>query len=148
MASKPRNRPRKVPAREIRSDDLYYRRDGSVFWGEITGAVLRDSSGEPAGLVTVTRDVTERKRTEELLQNAQKLEPIGILAGGIAHDFNNLLTGIFGHLEFALEQCKAGSFGSLSEVLADALSSFSRARDLTRQLLTFTKSGTPATRAG
>ncbi len=120
-------------------------KNGEVRVGLMSARIL-EIGGEKC-ILSITRDITERKRTEEILQNAQKLESVGILAGGIAHDFNNLLTGIFGHLELALEQCKAGTYGRLPEVLTEALSSFGRARDLTQQLLTFTKGGAPSTQA-
>ena len=97
-------------------------------------------------VLSVTRDITEAKRTGEVLQNAQRLEAIGILAGGIAHDFNNLLTGIYGHLELALELCRKKIYTGVPAVLTEALSSYDRARDLTQQLLTFAKGGLPFTR--
>jgi PAS domain S-box-containing protein len=92
-------------------------------------------------------DITEWKRAEEerlkleqQLGQAQRLESLGLLAGGIAHDFNNLMSGIFGPIELAL----GGSLDQESTAnLSLALSSMGRARDLTRQLLTFAKGGAP-----
>jgi PAS domain S-box-containing protein len=97
-------------------------------------------------------DITERKRAEEerlkleqQLSQAQRLESLGLLAGGIAHDFNNLMSGIYGPIELAL----GGSLDQESATnLSMALSSMGRARDLTRQLLTFAKGGAPVRSVG
>jgi two-component system, cell cycle sensor histidine kinase and response regulator CckA len=72
----------------------YRRKDGSHLWGHLTVSLVRDSAGQPAFLIAMVEDTTERKRVEEQLREAEKMEVIGRLAGGIAHDFNNLLTGI------------------------------------------------------
>jgi PAS domain S-box-containing protein len=72
----------------------YRRKDGSEFWGHLTVSLARDARREPAFLIAMLADATERKRVEEHLREAEKMEVIGRLAGGIAHDFNNLLTGI------------------------------------------------------
>lgn len=96
--------------------------------------------GAPSHLAALITDVTDRRRSETLLQNAQKLEALGVLAGGIAHDFNNLLSGIFGNLDLArLEETKQ----ERDECLDRAMAAMERARDLTRQLLTFAKGGAP-----
>lgn len=94
----------------------------------------------PPHLGAIISDVTERRQSESLVQNAQKLEALGVLAGGIAHDFNNLLGGIFGYLDLAKI---AQSEPERQECLDHALSAMERARDLTRQLLTFAKGGAP-----
>ncbi len=97
----------------------------------------------PAGeVIAVFNDVTERKRMEEELLKAHKLESLGILAGGLAHDFNNLLTGILGNIEMA--KLYADPNDKVYERLAEAGKAFSRAKDLTRQLLTFSRGGEPA----
>jgi two-component system, cell cycle sensor histidine kinase and response regulator CckA len=72
----------------------YQRKDGSQLWGHLTVSLGRDPRRQPAFLIAMLADATERKRAEEHLREAEKMEAIGRLAGGIAHDFNNLLTGI------------------------------------------------------
>jgi len=72
----------------------YRRKDGSELWGHLTVSLGRDERREPAFLIAMLADATERRRVEEHLREAEKMEVIGRLAGGIAHDFNNLLTGI------------------------------------------------------
>jgi len=104
---------------------------------------LRDADGSIAGLVGVALDVTERRRAEEELRRNQKLESIGVLAGGLAHDFNNLLTSILASLSLAKD---AASDAERRELLGDAELASTRARDLTRQLLTFSRGGAPVRR--
>jgi len=72
----------------------YRRKDGSEFWGRLTLSLGRDIRHQPAFLIALLADATERKSMEEQLREAGKMEVIGRLAGGIAHDFNNMLTGI------------------------------------------------------
>jgi two-component system cell cycle sensor histidine kinase/response regulator CckA len=92
---------------------------------------------------SIIHDITERKKTELLLQNAQKLESLGILAGGIAHDFNNLLSGVFGFIDLA---CGTSKDVKTSQYLHSALGAIERAKALTMQLLTFSKGGAPVKR--
>ncbi len=106
-----------------------------------TAAPLRDNAGRVMGAVFALRDVTEKLRLAEQAQRAERLDAIGVLAGGIAHDFNNLLAGIFGYLCLAREL--ATDREAQVAALDDALSVFERARDLTQQLLTFSKGGAP-----
>ena len=87
--------------------------------------------------LTICRDVTELKRLEVQLVQAQKMESIGTLAGGIAHDFNNILFPILGYTEMLLEDIPETSRHreKLEQVSASAL----RAKDLVRQILTFSR---------
>lgn len=84
-------------------------------------------------------EMEERLRMEQELLKARTLESLGTLAGGIAHDFNNFLNAIMGNVSLAKEKVQ----GEVVEILADAEEACARARDLTRQLLTFAKGGLP-----
>jgi PAS domain S-box-containing protein len=86
-------------------------------------------------------DVTEKKRLERQLQQAQKIEAIGTLAGGIAHDFNNMLGVIIGNASYALSQVNRND--ELHNVLIDVHEGAKQAQNLTQQLLTFSKGGEP-----
>ncbi|MDP2724748.1 MAG: ATP-binding protein, partial [Syntrophales bacterium] len=77
------------------------------------------------------------------LQNAEKLEAIGLLAGGIAHDFNNLLSGIFGYIDMARMQAEKGNGRGIENALSKACGVYDRAKYLTHQLLVFSKGGNP-----
>jgi PAS domain S-box-containing protein len=107
-----------------------------------SGAPIKDRDGKTIGVILVFRDNTEKQKTQEAMQKAQQLESIGVLAGGIAHDFNNLLSGLFGYLDLARESLKRGE--EPGQYIEKAFSVFGRAKDLTGQLLTFSKGGAPA----
>ncbi len=98
-------------------------------------------AGKPSGLRGIFIDMTERKRMEGELLKTQKLESLGVLAGGIAHDFNNILTAVLGNVALAKMslQTRDRVYNRLEETEKACL----RARDLTRQLLTFSKGGAP-----
>jgi two-component system cell cycle sensor histidine kinase/response regulator CckA len=104
---------------------------------QATKGVYRDAQGQVIGLIGVSRDVTELRRLEEQLRQAQKMEAVGRLAGGIAHDFNNLLTVINGYGELMFN--RLGNADPNRELLAEILKSSERATHLTRQLLAFSR---------
>lgn len=120
-------------------------KDGTIFPVEQTVLPLEDEKNNHIGWVKVVRDVSEQKKMEEELLRAQKLESLGVLAGGIAHDFNNLLTSIMGNI--SLIKLYIDSPDELSQILEDAEKASLRARDLTYQLLTFSKGGAPIKKA-
>ncbi|HET8723200.1 MAG TPA: PAS domain-containing protein [Anaeromyxobacteraceae bacterium] len=103
-----------------------------------TKSPWRDSSGLVIGLIGLARDITERKRTEALLFQSQKLDSLGRLAGGVAHDFNNLLTVILCSVEAQQAALDAGQPVDREDV-EQVRAAGERARDLTRHLLAFAR---------
>lgn len=116
-------------------------KDGSEFYIANSGAPIRDIGGEISGVVMVFRDVTDQQRIGEEMQKMERLQSLGILAGGIAHDFNNFLTGILGNLSLAKLDIPPGNM--LDRTLNEIEKAAIRAKDLTQQLLTFSKGGEP-----
>ena len=116
-------------------------RDGAERIIADSGAPIRDESGNIIGVVLVFRDATEKQKLEEEILKAGKLESVGILAGGIAHDFNNILTAITGNISLAMRDIKPSD--AIFRRLVDAESACLRAKELTYQLLTFSKGGAP-----
>ena len=93
--------------------------------------------GEPALLRGIYRDVTERKRVEDQLRRAERMQAAGRLAGGMAHEVNNMMTGVIGFSEFLLRSLSPDD-PRRSEV-EEIIKAGSRAADVTRQLLAFTR---------
>jgi PAS domain S-box-containing protein len=86
----------------------YRRKDGSDFWGHLTVSLGRDERQQPAVLIAMLADATERRQLEEHLQESEKMEVIGRMAGGVAHDFNNLLTGILLYCDLLSAELEKG----------------------------------------
>ena len=110
-----------------------------------TASPIFDKNGVIIGVVVVYRDITEKRHLENELIKMQKLESLGILAGGIAHDFNNILTSIMGNISLA--KINMDKNDPLYKRLEGAENATMRARDLTHQLLTFSKGGAPVKKA-
>lgn len=111
------------------------RPDGDLIWILDRTFPLRRSGGEVYRIIGVAKDVTERRRLQEQLQQSQKLEAVGRLAGGVAHDFNNLLTVMRGHAELALDTLPSGLEAETDvQRIAEAAEHGTR---LVRQLLAF-----------
>ncbi len=116
------------------------RKNGSLFHVEVyTAGIHRE--GHAVALRGVFLDVSVKKRAEEELLKSNKLEAISILAGGIAHDFNNLLTAIMGNI--SLLKFRIQESDESYQMLNEAIKASIRARDLTQQLLTFSRGGAP-----
>jgi PAS domain S-box-containing protein len=118
------------------------RKDGTRFWASVLIDPIYDEDGTLQGYAKVTRDVTERKKAEEELEEAraalyqsQKLQALGELTGGIAHDFNNLLTVIRGSAE--LLQRASLSEEKRERYIASIIETADRATALTNHLLAF-----------
>jgi signal transduction histidine kinase/CheY-like chemotaxis protein len=114
---------------------------------EDSAAPITDGSGAAIGVVLAFRDVTEKKLVEAELAKAERVESIGVLAGGIAHDYNNLLTSILGNINLARTLVQRSEIEKAAARLAEAERASLRAKDLTRQLLTFSKGGAPVKKA-
>jgi len=118
--------------------EMYNARIGYL---EIRAVPIVDERGNVLMVAEHIRDITEKKKLEEELLKAQKLESLGVLAGGIAHDFNNLLTGIMGNISLAKMFAEPAT--KAFNRLADAERACERATGLTQQLLTFSRGGAP-----
>lgn len=114
------------------------RKDNKIVPVEMTIASYQNDSGETTGAVGIIRDITSRKKVEEQLRQAQKMEAIGTLSGGIAHDFNNILAAIMGYTELALLDMSQDN--SIKGYLNRVLQSSIRAKDLIKQILSFSRS--------
>ncbi|MBI5102941.1 MAG: PAS domain S-box protein [Nitrospirae bacterium] len=115
--------------------------NGIILYVETKAYPIKDDSGNVISVIEVINNITERHLLEEERLKTQKLESIGTLAGGIAHDFNNLLQGVFGYISMAkiTHDQKEKSLAMLSQ----AEEALHMSVNLTTQLLTFSKGGSP-----
>ncbi|WP_207541237.1 hybrid sensor histidine kinase/response regulator [Sabulicella rubraurantiaca] len=120
------------------------RKDGSLFWANVIIDAIREEDGNLVGFAKITRDLTERRESQRALEEmraqlaqAQKLEALGQLTGGVAHDFNNVLQVILAGLAVA-EKLPSNS-SSLAPMFAEMRMAATRANDLTKRLLAFSR---------
>lgn len=111
------------------------KKDGTYYWGHSTISPISNDEGKIIRFLDINEDITEKKRLEQQLIQAQKMEVIGTLTGGIAHDFNNLITIIKSFSEFILNSLEKKNefYEDIEEINNAAI----RAASLTRQLLVF-----------
>lgn len=126
----------------VRAEYRYLNPSRGYIWLESEGRFV-DIQGKLTGIV-VSRDITARKqteeslrKTEERLQQSYKMEAIGTLAGGIAHDFNNILSAVLGYAELA--RMDMDSREEIGNYLDEILNAGLRARELVKQILTFSR---------
>ena len=93
--------------------------------------------GQPSVVRGIYRDITERKRVEEQLRRAERMQAAGKLAGGVAHEVNNMMTGVIGFSEFLLRSLEEGDPRRAD--VHEVIKAGTRAADVTRQLLAFTR---------
>jgi len=120
------------------------RKDGTRFWSHVIIDPIRDDYGELVGFAKITRDITERKNSQETLERArealfqsQKMDAVGQLTGGVAHDFNNLLMAILGSLELLKKRMPADP--GLLRLLDNAMLGARRGATLTQRMLAFAR---------
>ena len=117
-------------------------KSGEVRDGLLSGEIVE--IGAETCLLGTIRDITDARRLENEIFKIEKLESLGVLAGGIAHDFNNFLAGIIGNLSLA--KLDSGPTDAIYPRLEEMEKAAMRAKDLTQQLLTFSRGGEPLTR--
>lgn len=118
-------------------EHVHYKKDGTPTYHEVGTSPIRDADGKIIQVLHVSRDVSERKKLEQQLLQAQKMEAIGRLSGGVAHDFNNLLTVIIGYSELVMLSLPEDS--PLRGKVEMICSAGKTAAELTRQLLAFSR---------
>lgn len=129
---------RALAGEDIESEEeLFARTDGGIQWLKREARPWRDALGNIAGIVLLTEDITDRKRMEAQLQQAQKMEAIGQLTGGVAHDFNNILTVITGAIGvLANAVADRPDLLSIAKLIDEAAE---RGAQLTKHLLAFAR---------
>ncbi len=114
-----------------------HQKNGVPYLAKTTISQIVSRDGRNRNYVTVQRDVTHEVQLEAQLKQIHKMEAIGTLAGGIAHDFNNILFPIIGYTEMSLDEAPADS--QLAQNLTEILQAANRAKQLVKQILTFSK---------
>ncbi|WP_244808450.1 histidine kinase famiy protein [Caballeronia zhejiangensis] len=126
--------------REINTEILNYRKDGSSFWNALFISPVRNEAGDIVYYFASQLDISRRRDAEEALRQSQKMEALGQLTGGIAHDFNNLLQVMSGYVDIMKlgieHKFDLGRFVMPVERMRDAIT---RASTLTQQLLAFAR---------
>jgi len=118
-----------------------HKKNGEILWIQERSCIFLRPDGSIADIRGIFFDISERQRQEEERLKLDRLGSLGLLAGGIAHDFNNLLTAVLGNVNLVAQTTDLSE--EIRASLFDAELACLRAQDLSRQLLTFSKGGTP-----
>lgn len=113
------------------------RKDGTLYQEEATISPIRSPGGTITNYVAVKRDVTQLKRLEQQLRQAQKMESLGTMAGGIAHDFNNILFALMGYAQLMRVDVEEGSLAEKN--LKEIIKAGDRLKELVAQILAFSR---------
>lgn len=120
------------------------RKDGTRMWAHVIIDPIRDDAGQVIGFAKITRDITERRASQQALETAreallqsQKLEAIGQLTGGVAHDFNNLLMAVLGSLELVRKRLPHDP--RITPLIDNAMQGAQRGAALTQRMLAFAR---------
>jgi PAS domain S-box-containing protein len=126
-----------------------FRKDGTTFPAEVTVSFVLGDDGYPVGIMGVTRDITDRKKTEKekqelqtQLERSKKMESLGLLAGGVAHDLNNVLSGIVSYPDMLLMDLPPNS--PLRAPIETIKESGQKAATIVQDLLTLARRGVVA----
>jgi PAS domain S-box-containing protein len=129
---------------KFETETVRQRKDGTHFWAHVVIDPIYDEQGTHIGFAKITRDVTEKHKTEEELAQArvrlvqsQKMEAVGQLTGGIAHDFNNLLTAVIGSL--SIVRRRVPDDPKITRLLDNAIQGAQRGATLTQRMLAFAR---------
>jgi PAS domain S-box-containing protein len=118
-----------------------HRKDAFAFWGRLTVSLARNAQHDPAFLIVLLEDATERTRIQQQLRQAEKMEIIGRLTAGVAHDFNNLLTGFLLYCDLLLS--KLDPTDPLRRHVEEIQQAGEQGSALTQQLLSFARKQAP-----
>ncbi len=124
------------------------RKDGTLYEEEASISPILNDDGRIFNYVAVKRDISKERSLERQVHQSQKLEAIGTLAGGISHDFNNILAGMLGYAELIRIRCEEGEGEhqdpKLKHDIASIIRGGQRAKELIRQILTFSRKSSDA----
>lgn len=115
----------------------FKKRDGTLFYGLISSSLVKDEENRPFFIVSIIKDITDKRKLQEQLFQAQKMESIGRLAGSIAHDFNNILSIIHGSNQ--LIQMYTKNNPQIERYTLSITKGVEKARDFIKKLLAFSK---------